>query len=110
MCSRTIKEYETYFKCMNCQPEVSHLICSKCFYNGNHEGHIFFYFNNKGEGGTCNCGDPNLKHVVSCKEHIEFSEKMLKESENLISQKHRSQIEKYFFKKFKDVFYALQRI
>lgn len=45
VCTANIKLYETYFKCINCSPEESHCICSKCFYNGNHSGHTFCYFN-----------------------------------------------------------------
>lgn len=102
VCAETIQD-ESYFKCLDCSSEESHCICSKCFYNGNHEGHCYQYFNNGG-GGICDCGDPNLEKVINCKDHGGFSEKALNDAENLIIPLHKKQIEVYFSTEFEKVF------
>lgn len=47
------------YRCRTCGITPCMSLCSKCFQEGNHEGHDYNMFRSKA-GGACDCGDSNV--------------------------------------------------
>eukprot|EP00736_Rhodelphis_marinus_P006571 Rmarinus@m.3933 len=57
VCGAVFNKGDVVYHCHTCETDPTCAICSECFQNGNHEGHVFRMVWTG--GGCCDCGDPD---------------------------------------------------
>ncbi|KAI8992651.1 hypothetical protein BDB01DRAFT_848002 [Pilobolus umbonatus] len=69
-CGHLFKKGESVYRCRNCGLDETCVMCSACFRATNHEGHDVKLWISKGNGGCCDCGDPEAwKIPLQCRIH-----------------------------------------
>ncbi|KAL8759000.1 MAG: hypothetical protein Q9199_001088 [Rusavskia elegans] len=75
-CGHIFKNAEAVYRCRTCEIDDTSVLCSRCFNASEHTGHIVSVNNSSGNGGCCDCGDPEAwKSTVICAIHAEDSSK-----------------------------------
>ncbi|KAI4115856.1 MAG: hypothetical protein LQ345_003622 [Seirophora villosa] len=57
-CGHIFKNAEAVYRCRNCEVDETCVLCSRCFNASQHDGHIISVNHSSGNGGCCDCGDP----------------------------------------------------
>lgn len=57
-CGHIFKNAEAVYRCRTCEIDDTSVLCSRCFNASEHTGHIVSVNNSSGNGGCCDCGDP----------------------------------------------------
>ncbi|KAL8911444.1 MAG: hypothetical protein Q9171_003377 [Xanthocarpia ochracea] len=71
-CGHIFKNAEAVYRCRNCEVDDTSVLCSRCFNSSEHTGHIVSVTNSSGNGGCCDCGDPEAwTSPVICAIHAE---------------------------------------
>ncbi|KAI9304397.1 hypothetical protein BJ944DRAFT_86273 [Cunninghamella echinulata] len=69
-CGHLFKRGESVYRCRNCGLDDTCVMCSRCFYASNHEGHDVKIWVSRGAGGCCDCGDDEAwKSPLECRIH-----------------------------------------
>ncbi|KAL8771919.1 MAG: hypothetical protein Q9209_002857 [Squamulea sp. 1 TL-2023] len=75
-CGHIFRNAEAVYRCRNCEIDDTSVLCSRCFNSSEHTGHIVSVSNSSGNGGCCDCGDPEAwKSPVICAIHAEDTSK-----------------------------------
>ncbi|KAL8678470.1 MAG: hypothetical protein Q9186_005174 [Xanthomendoza sp. 1 TL-2023] len=71
-CGHIFKNAEAIYRCRTCEVDDTSVLCSRCFNSSDHTGHIVSVSNGSGNGGCCDCGDPEAWTApVVCAIHAE---------------------------------------
>ncbi|KAI4101198.1 MAG: hypothetical protein L6R37_005048 [Teloschistes peruensis] len=69
-CGHIFKNAEAIYRCKDCEVDDTSVLCSHCFNSSEHTGHIVFISTSLGNGGCCDCGDPEAWRAhVNCAIH-----------------------------------------
>ncbi|KAI4182681.1 MAG: hypothetical protein LQ346_006533, partial [Caloplaca aetnensis] len=69
-CGHIFKNTEAVYRCKNCEVDETCVLCSRCFNASEHDGHSISVTHSSGNGGCCDCGDPEAwKSPVICGIH-----------------------------------------
>ncbi|KAL8907043.1 MAG: hypothetical protein Q9207_001655 [Kuettlingeria erythrocarpa] len=69
-CGHIFKNTEAVYRCKNCEVDETCVLCSRCFNASEHDGHNISVTHSSGNGGCCDCGDPEAwKSPVICGIH-----------------------------------------
>ncbi|KAL8691375.1 MAG: hypothetical protein Q9218_003395, partial [Villophora microphyllina] len=69
-CGHIFKNAEAVYRCRNCEVDETSVLCSHCFNSSEHTGHIISITVSQGNGGCCDCGDPEAWRAhVNCAIH-----------------------------------------
>lgn len=75
-CGHIFKNAEAVYRCKNCEVDETCVLCSRCFNASEHEGHNISVTHSSGNGGCCDCGDPEAwESPVNCAIHAADSSK-----------------------------------
>lgn len=75
-CGHIFKNAEAVYRCKTCEVDDTSVLCSRCFNSSDHTGHIVTVCNSSGNGGCCDCGDPEAwKAPVICAIHADVPSK-----------------------------------
>lgn len=69
-CARVFRRGEPIFKCSTCALDETCALCTYCFHQDQHEGHVVnVTVCQRENGGVCDCGDPEAwVHQFNCKD------------------------------------------
>ncbi|KAL8950451.1 MAG: hypothetical protein Q9222_003519 [Ikaeria aurantiellina] len=69
-CGHIFRNAEAVYRCRKCEVDDTSVLCSRCFNSSEHTGHIVSVNISSGNGGCCDCGDPEAwKQPVTCAIH-----------------------------------------
>lgn len=69
-CGHIFKSGENTYYCKTCAADDTCVLCSKCYENSDHEGHMVLISTSTGNSGCCDCGDAEAwKKEVRCSIH-----------------------------------------
>eukprot|EP00501_MAST-03F_sp_TOSAG23-6_P000993 GSMAST32.ASY1.ANO1.1030.1 assembled CDS len=58
LCGKVFQHGDIVYFCKTCAADPTCVLCAKCFLAGDHVDHEFHYYRSQGQGGCCDCGDP----------------------------------------------------
>ncbi|KAL8968798.1 MAG: hypothetical protein Q9183_002300, partial [Haloplaca sp. 2 TL-2023] len=69
-CGHIFKNAESVYRCKTCEVDGTSVLCSHCFSRSDHTDHIISITTSGGNGGCCDCGDPEAwRKPVNCAIH-----------------------------------------
>ncbi|KAL9597366.1 MAG: hypothetical protein Q9219_005175 [cf. Caloplaca sp. 3 TL-2023] len=69
-CGHIFKNAEAVYRCKTCEVDDTSVLCGRCFNSSEHEAHVVSVSMSSGNGGCCDCGDPEAwKAPVICAIH-----------------------------------------
>lgn len=69
-CGHIFKAGEASYHCSTCTDDTTAVLCSRCFFSSDHEGHQYTIGLSAGNSGCCDCGDEEAwKRPVKCAIH-----------------------------------------
>ncbi|KAI4146634.1 MAG: hypothetical protein L6R39_003389 [Caloplaca ligustica] len=75
-CGHIFKNAEAVYRCKTCEVDETCVLCGRCFNSSEHEGHNITVNYSSGNGGCCDCGDPEAwRRPVNCAIHAAESSK-----------------------------------
>lgn len=67
-CARPLGKDDVVYRCIDCGLDETCVICEDCFNREEHRGHDVDVYTSAGNGGLCDCGDPEaFNHKLDCK-------------------------------------------
>ncbi|KAL2416645.1 E3 ubiquitin-protein ligase ubr11 [Exophiala dermatitidis] len=74
-CGHIFKAGEASYHCSTCTDDTTAVLCSRCFFSSDHEGHQYTIGLSAGNSGCCDCGDDEAwKRPVKCAIHTASDE------------------------------------
>ena len=76
VCGKVFKKGDVVWTCRVCAKDQTCVQCNTCFENSNHVGHDVYFHRAGGNGGCCDCGDPEAWHINgNCDAHGEHKKR-----------------------------------
>lgn len=67
-CAKPLGKGDVVYRCSDCGLDETCVICEYCFNREEHRGHDVQVYTSAGNGGLCDCGDPEaFNHRLECK-------------------------------------------
>lgn len=70
VCGKVFRRGDIVWTCKTCAKDQTCVQCNTCFNNSDHTDHEVYFHRAGGNGGCCDCGDPEAWHIAgNCHQH-----------------------------------------